>query len=71
MAASGTGTRVVNLPACRSQSSTSGKLEKNRQRDIQVQDSLEELGWEYLVIWECQTKDESLLTAMVNDFLAD
>lgn len=37
------------------------KLERNRARDARVQQELADLGWQALVIWECQTKDAALL----------
>ena len=45
------------------------KLDRNKKRD---QDSLKKLmaaGWEPLVIWECQTKDENELKIIISGFL--
>lgn len=33
------------------------KLQGNKQRDIENQSKLNELGWEILVIWECEVKN--------------
>jgi len=35
------------------------KLQGNKARDAVHRSELERLGWEVLVIWECQTTDES------------
>ncbi len=45
------------------------KLERNRQRDIENQEALKSMGWEYMVIWECQLKDKASLTEAVKAFL--
>jgi len=39
------------------------KLDGNRQRDIRVQTELRQIGWDVLVIWECQTRDPSTLAS--------
>lgn len=33
------------------------KLEANRSRDLKNQRELKEMGWDFLVIWECELKD--------------
>jgi len=45
------------------------KLEGNRKRDAENQRKLLELGWEYLVIWECQLRDQKILKDRINTFL--
>lgn len=45
------------------------KLEGNRRRDLVKQVALESKGWDYLVIWECQTKDEAFLKETIKAFL--
>lgn len=45
------------------------KLERNRVRDAENRMALETQGWRVLVIWECETKDETVLTKKVMDFL--
>lgn len=47
------------------------KLEGNRRRDIEKQRQLGDLGWDYLVVWECETRDENKLADKLNDFLRD
>jgi len=46
------------------------KLERNRLRDIEKQKQLQQLGWRFLVIWECETKDQALLAMKIQTFLA-
>ncbi len=47
------------------------KLERNVRRDRENQARLRELGWEVLVVWECQAKrkDTSDLAAQLQAFL--
>lgn len=45
------------------------KLETNRERDERNIVSLGELGWDVLIIWECQTKDREKLQARIGEFL--
>lgn len=45
------------------------KLTGNANRDKTHEERLLELGWEVLVVWECQTKDEQELTKRVELFL--
>lgn len=45
------------------------KLERNVRRDIENQTKLREMGWESLIIWDCQTKDSTLMENLINDFL--
>ncbi len=47
------------------------KLEKNRLRDIQNQAKLEELGWDVLVVWECETEEAAGLPGRIMGFLED
>ena len=37
------------------------KLKGNRERDIQKQNLMRELGWSVLVIWECMLRDKIVL----------
>ena len=46
------------------------KLARNLQRDEENRQKLEELGWQALVIWECETKRASKLRARLRRFLA-
>ncbi|NLX54637.1 MAG: DNA mismatch endonuclease Vsr [Planctomycetaceae bacterium] len=36
------------------------KLEANRRRDIKHKKQLTRQGWDYLVIWECEVRDDDL-----------
>lgn len=45
------------------------KLEENERRDRAKQAALSALGWEYLLIWECQLNDLGGLARRVRDFL--
>ena len=45
------------------------KLRENRARDLRNQRALKRLGWEYLVVWECQLKDLEALEFRIVDFL--
>jgi DNA mismatch endonuclease, patch repair protein len=41
------------------------KFEGNIERDRKQQGALKKLGWEVIVIWECQIKDVKYLTDMI------
>lgn len=45
------------------------KLEGNRKRDVHTQSRLEKMGWDYLIIWECELKDKHALKNTIRDFL--
>jgi len=45
------------------------KLEENKQRDISKQDKLKELGWQILIIWQCELKNPEKLKSNIHDFL--
>lgn len=45
------------------------KLEKNRLRDVTVQSHLREMGWNVLVVWECETKKREELILKIKNFL--
>lgn len=42
------------------------KIDRNVERDKEDQQALEELGWQVLVIWECQLKRKNALTDLQN-----
>jgi DNA mismatch endonuclease (patch repair protein) len=46
------------------------KLARNKQRDLVSERALGELGWQVLVVWECETKSESALSERLRRFLA-
>ncbi len=45
------------------------KLERNEQRDSEKQAALRAIGWDFLMIWECQLKDLDGLARRIRDFL--
>ena len=45
------------------------KLERNKERDAERIDALQADGWDVLVIWECETKDEMKLRSRLRQFL--
>jgi DNA mismatch endonuclease (patch repair protein) len=45
------------------------KIERNRTRDREHLDALENSGWRVLVIWECELKDRDALTLKIQTFL--
>ena len=48
------------------------KLERNWKRDAETQAALRELGWDVLVVWECQVgADEDAAALIIDPFLRD
>lgn len=47
------------------------KLEANRRRDLENINKLLLLGWEVLVVWECELGDKEQLENTVGSFLGD
>lgn len=45
------------------------KLRRNIERDAAARSALEAKGWNVLVIWECETRDETALRASLSAFL--
>lgn len=43
------------------------KLERNIERDQAATDALTSMGWHVAVIWECETKDASILAMRLNE----
>lgn len=46
------------------------KLERNRARDAACLVLLRELGWEVLVVWECQTRNAACLRSTLQSFMS-
>ena len=46
------------------------KLEANRQRDLIHRQQLLELGWNILVVWECQLNDTANVARIIQEFLS-
>lgn len=49
----------------------SRKITGNKTRDLTVQEQLKKLGWEGLVLWECELKDPLSIASRVANFLND
>lgn len=47
------------------------KLEKNKQRDHANRLALSKLGWDQLIIWECELRDTSALRERLTRFLGE
>lgn len=47
----------------------SAKIGRNRLRDQDVRDRLEEQGWRVLVIWECELRSENAVKERLETFL--
>ncbi|MGA8573028.1 MAG: very short patch repair endonuclease [Desulfobaccales bacterium] len=45
------------------------KIARNQARDAKNKATLQGLGWEVLIIWECQIKDEVALKQRLSEFL--
>ena len=45
------------------------KLERTKQRDANNQDLLLDMGWESLIVWECELRDIPALRARIQGFL--
>jgi DNA mismatch endonuclease, patch repair protein len=45
------------------------KLESNRRRDEVTRHRLSDMGWNFLLIWECETKDMSKLKENIESFM--
>ncbi|MDF2812050.1 MAG: mismatch endonuclease Vsr [Microvirga sp.] len=46
------------------------KLERNRTRDLENQEKLRLLGWDVLVIWECELRGGTSLEDKIQTFLS-
>ena len=45
------------------------KLQGNRERDLRSQEELTRLGWQFLVVWECEIRDREQLENKLRAFL--
>ena len=45
------------------------KVQRNQDRDTAAQQTLQEAGWNVLVIWECETRDKDALEQRLIAFL--
>ena len=46
------------------------KLERTIQRDSENRDKLVQMGWQVLIVWECELRDSEQLSERVKVFLA-
>lgn len=46
------------------------KLARNVSRDKEHRQKLKDMGWDVLVIWECQVKDTENMMSIISDFLS-
>ena len=46
------------------------KLQGNRDRDLRQQAELQALGWDFLVVWECELRDKEQLQNALFEFLS-
>jgi DNA mismatch endonuclease (patch repair protein) len=47
------------------------KIGRNQMRDRKTLDALSRSGWQTLVLWECELKDQKRLRRRLQDFLAN
>lgn len=47
------------------------KLQGNKHRDLRNQQLLHEIGWRFLVIWECELKQINELAKRITEFLEE
>ena len=45
------------------------KFKNNVARDTKVQNEIRKLGWNCIVIWECEIKDEGILRERLSEYL--
>lgn len=45
------------------------KISRNKERDFANQTALSNLGWEILVVWECELKEQEKLSKRLRGFL--
>ena len=62
-------------PNCRTPKSRvdfwKAKLSKNRRRDLRNQRALIKLGWDFLVVWECELRETDVLAVRFIEFLEE
>jgi DNA mismatch endonuclease (patch repair protein) len=63
------GCRLARLPKSR-QEYWLPKLQRNQERDARARTELVNLGWEVLVVWECETGAVQSLKMKLKNFLA-
>lgn len=64
------GCKLARLPKSRLDFWVS-KLEANAERDIRNIEALKTMGWDSLVIWECEIKNVAFIRSKIESFFAD
>ncbi len=62
------GCKLAYLPKSRTEF-WNKKFEANIHRDQNAVETLVHLGWRVLVLWECQTKDDTVVETAIHEFL--
>jgi DNA mismatch endonuclease, patch repair protein len=60
----------VRIPA-QNRSYWNEKIARNGQRDEAAKVALTSLGWEVIVLWECELKDENVVVARLRELLGE
>lgn len=47
------------------------KIEKNKDRDQQIKNKLEALGWKVLIVWTCELKNNEIKEKTINNLVSD
>lgn len=67
--------RHEGCPRCRMPKSRvefwNPKLNANRERDLKNQAKLSDMGWDFMILWECQLDDASELASRISAFLGE
>ncbi len=67
--------RQEGCPQCRMPKSRlefwKQKLTANRERDRVNQAKLAALGWDYMIVWECELRNTDVLASRIQPFLGD
>ena len=63
------GCKISEMPKTRPEY-WSEKFERNRMRDERNRLELEDLGWQVLIVWECETRRPDQLKRAIRSFLA-
>ncbi|GGC12552.1 very short patch repair endonuclease [Novosphingobium endophyticum] len=64
------GCRLARLPKSRPEYWLP-KLRRNKERDAAALEALENLGWQVLVLWECDVASEDAVADVVQSFLRE
>jgi DNA mismatch endonuclease (patch repair protein) len=45
------------------------KLDENKRRDLETREKVRQMGWESLVIWECELKNPAMIEEEIRNFM--